>query len=260
VIGEISPDTISWSGNFKSLVDKVKSLDIDLAFNFNLHPDVPHAYLVYLSGAALRVGMYREGYPKAYNVEIIPSENVIYETERYNSMILALGITTVDEQMDWILSKRSTEDIRKELRRLGVKGNEKLVAIDCTSGVGKSSVPTSLVSGLAGELATRFGAKPIVFTDPDSSLADEELDTVTLTHAAGLLANCRALITTNTALYHLAVALGIPCIAIFEGQDSRRWILENYKPLEKITVDRLEDVSVEEITGAVERLLAKIPD
>ena len=99
----------------------------------------------------------------------------------------------------------------------------------------------------AAQIMARVGSGPAVVAAPTTSLSD----------LIAVLALCRGFIGADGGAMHIAAALGLPMVALFEEVKKKRW--HPWKvPYEMVVTPtgRIADIPVEDVLGAWERLQA----
>jgi ADP-heptose:LPS heptosyltransferase len=91
-------------------------------------------------------------------------------------------------------------------------------------------------------LKKTFGNRVVLFEQQD------------LAGAAALLEGCRALISCNTDLLHLAVSLHVPVVALF-AENPQRWLAPNNRLAKVVQVQQIQAVSITPVVQALEQAL-----
>ena len=252
-----SLDAAVWTASFKQVADRLQQEQYDLCVCLGPDCSFRLAHLCGSSGARLRVGFQREGL-EPFNVEVVQQSRDVYEGEQYRSMLRLFGIEG-EPNFKWAIARDNAPKVRK--RYLGEDhGNVQVVAVDLAGGEG-DGLSVRQLDSLVGRIIDQ-GAVPVLFF----SLADKKkvgylsrthggrirpFDQSDLPGVAALLEGCAALVSCNTELLHLGLALEIPVIAILE-EDPRRWIASEHSLVKAIRVRELKQVDLGEIMQGVE--------
>ena len=79
-----------------------------------------------------------------------------------------------------------------------------------------------------------------------------------LSGVAALLEGCRALISCNTDVLHLAISLHLPCVAIFD-EDAHRWVSDRNELVEVVQDRDIRAVSITQVVQGLDRALGRAP-
>jgi ADP-heptose:LPS heptosyltransferase len=253
-----------WSQEFRAFVEQLRADAYDLVVC--LGPDCSYrlARLCGLSGARLRVGFQREGLDP-YNVEIVRRSAGEYESDQYQSLLRILGLDVCGE-VQWAIGGGKSSQMRdRYLDREFASGS--VIGIDLVGGEGQGMSGRQL-DDIVGRVIER-GARAVLFfslagrkqvnylkkTYGNRVLPFEQND---LSGVAALLEGCRALISCNTDVLHLAISLRLPCVAIFD-EDARRWISSRNELVEVVQDRDIRAVSITQVVEGLDRALSRLP-
>ena len=255
-----SPQQKVWSTQFRQLVQKLRGRSYDLVLC--LGPDCSYrlAQLCGLSGARLRVGFQRRGLTP-YNIEIVRRSEGVYEADQYQSLLRILGLDVCGE-VKWTIGEGKSSQLRERYLD-GDFASGSVVGIDLSGGEGQGLSPRQL-DDIVGRVIER-GARAVLFfslaerkqvnylkkTYGNRVLPFEQND---LSGVAALLEGCRALISCNTDVLHLAISLRLPCVAIFD-EDARRWVSGRNELVEVVQDRDIRAVSITQVVQALDRAL-----
>ena len=190
--------------------------------------------IAFLSGARLRVGYRGEGFPLMHNLAL-PGRRYQerkHEVEYVLALARASGARVEDSRLDLIPLPEAVAKVDRLLAEEGVLPEEGLVAIHpgAKNGSAKRWLPERW-GRLADRLASEFGVR-IVLT---GTAAEEELvarvvsamreravvlaGRTSIPELVALLARCQLVLCGDSAPLHLAVALGVPVVAIHGPTD-----------------------------------------
>lgn len=244
-----------WSDAFKAIGVKLRSEDYDLAFCLGSDCSFRLAQICAQCGARLRVGFGRDGI-EPFNIEIKLEQSTRYEVDCYRNMLDLLGIGG-EAELVWQLAAENAEQVCT--RYLG-EGEAQVVGLDLGRGVSRGLTRRQL-EDIVGRIVERGFRALLFFSLAERKLVNylketygnrtvlfEQEDLLT---AAALLQNCKALISCNTDLLHLAVSLKVPAVGIFE-EDPRRWIATEKSGVAAVQQADLRSVSISQIVDALD--------
>jgi len=244
-----------WSGAFKAVRDQLRREEFDLAFCLGADCSFRLAQLCRVCGAKMRIGFSRAGL-EPFNLEIVLEESNRYEIERYHSMLDLLGLGG-EAELTWSLASDKAEQVRT--RFLGEDGTQ-VVGIDLARGEGRGLnrrqlediigrvVERGLRALLFFSLAERKQVNYLKEAYGNRTLLFEQED---LLASAALLEGCKALISCNTDLLHLAVSLRVPVVGIFED-DPQRWVAADNSLVKVLQKSDLRSLSIADIVEALD--------
>ncbi len=207
----------------------------DLAFYLSYQFDPVLAYLTRLSQADLRVSFKSQDNNPYFNVEIIPALGNRYEVERYVELLRTLGIQ--GSMRDYTLKISNNIREKARLRFLpGYKadGKTRYIGFDLTQEISGEEANKKNAEHVINTVITGFNATVIVVFEPGKkTLAAELKETFgkkiilvedrPISIVAGLMSFCRFIVTHNTDLFQLAVALKFPTISILTQEEAIQW-------------------------------------
>jgi ADP-heptose:LPS heptosyltransferase len=249
-----------WSSAFKEVQQQLRRQSLDLAFCLGSDCSFRLAHLCRTCGARLRVGFHRRGL-EPFNVEVVPARNGRYEVAQCFAMLRLFGLEG-EEELRWTLVRDKAEQIRA--RYLDSEENRlQIVGINLAGGEGRG-LSTRQLDDIVGRVVER-GARALLFfslaenkqvnylkeTYGNRAVLFEQEDLPT---AAALLEGCKALISCNADLLHLAIALQVPVVGIFD-EEPERWVPPDNKLIKVVRVQNLRTVSIAQIVQALEAAL-----
>ncbi|MFH1571412.1 MAG: glycosyltransferase family 9 protein [Gemmatimonadota bacterium] len=258
VTGDLSRPV--WSAPFQQLSDALRQRQYDLAFCLGPDCSFRLARLCGLCGARLRIGFRRQG-SSGFNLEIVRTHTDVYEGQQYLTMLRLLGMQD-HGQVHWRISADKAQHIRSRyLDRDFASGS--VVGIDLSAGEGRG-LSGRQFDDIVGRVI-EHGARAVLFftlaerkqvtylkkTYGNRILAFEQDD---LAGVAALMEGCRALISCNTDLLHLAISLQIPAVGIFH-EDPRRWISPDNQRVKVVEARDVRAVSISQVVQALDLTL-----
>lgn len=249
-----------WGGSFKEMVDGLAAETLDLVFCLGPDCSFRLAQLCEASGARLRIGFQREA-SSPFNVEIVRQSTDLYEGYQYLNMLKLLGLEG-EGDVKWTIAPDLVQQIRGRYLD-GDFAQNHVVGIDLVGGEGRG-LSSRQFDDIVGRVIER-GARAVLFFTlaerkqvnylkeayGNRALLFEQDD---LAGVAALIEGCTALISCNTNLLHLAIAMGTPTVGIFD-EDPARWISDrDYKG--RIVQNRdIRAISITNIFDALEEVL-----
>jgi ADP-heptose:LPS heptosyltransferase len=198
-----------------------------------------------------------------YNVEIVRRSDGDFESDQYQSLLRILGLDICGE-VQWTHGDGKGSHLRERYLD-GDFASGSVVGIDLFGGEGQGLSGRQL-DDIVGRVIER-GARAVLFfslaerkhvnylmkTYGNRVLPFEQDD---LSGVAALLEGCRALISCNTDVLHLAISLQLPCVAIFD-EDASRWV-SSRNDLTEVVQDRdIRAVSITQVVQALDRALRR---
>jgi ADP-heptose:LPS heptosyltransferase len=228
--------------------------------------DSARAELALASNARLRLGPASDDAFPEINCEISRASHGRHACHSTATWGRLLGAPSLDSGLVWPLA----EDMRRQIAQLvhfnKPRKDQLLIGVD--PGVAKSGTllaPENLAF-LINHLAGSISSKTIVLSfDSDAARIDGmkaalrgeklELPRPTLRETTILAGECDLFISGNSDLFHFAVAMGVPSLAIFTEADGEQWIPPSgrFELLHSVEGERL---SLSELTEKIDRLLA----
>ena len=217
---------------YPALLNKIRSVGYDLAVDISCSQSAMGSFIVGFSGARLRVGA-RGKWDHWFNVTIPRPA----ETNKYRvlpTFLSTMGIETQPIFPQLILSSAEKEEGRGMIETLVTRSRAPVVGV-FVGGRKAKGKRWSLENFL--QLITALRAqeiKVIVFFGPEEKMLmsffrqslGENVPLVLEPSAisfASMVSNCTLFITCDSGPMHLACALGVRTIAIFQNRDFTRW-------------------------------------
>ncbi len=224
-----------FSKGFQKIGKTLAEQKFDLAFFLSYQFDPVMAYLMRLSDADLRVSFKSDYEISYFNVEIVPAAGNRYEVERYLEMFRTLGIE--GSVRDYTL--KISDNIREKARLRFLPGFSKTeknryIGFDLTKEIAGESINKKNAEHVINTLVSAFNSAIIVFFEPQKKSIAAELKEIfgkkiilvedrPVSMVAGLMSFCWFVVTNNTDLFQLAIALKIPTIGILTSQEMIQW-------------------------------------
>jgi ADP-heptose:LPS heptosyltransferase len=209
--------------------------EFDLAFFLSYQFDRDMAYLTRLSGADLRVSFRGSDELDFFNVEITPAQQVTYEADRYLKLLTTIGIPC--EMRDYTMTVGDSIREKARLRFMptappGTTG--RLVGFDLTREIVGSPLSIKHAENAIKTLVEGLKTTVAVFYEPGKKAEAAALKEVfgkdimlvedrPVSLLAGMVSHCRFIVTHNTDLFQLAVALKHPTVAVLTRDEMTQW-------------------------------------
>ena len=223
------------SKEFMNIARKIAELDFDIAFFLSYQFDREMAYLTRLSAADLRISFQGSDELDYFNVEIVPSPHPRYEVERYLELLRTLGIKCSIRDYTMTMSESIREKVRVRFLPAGMDEKKaRLIGFDLTKEIvgdpisrkNAEYIIKTLVSGLKATVVVIFepGKKELAASLKDVFGKDIILvEDRPVSILAGMMSLCRFVVTHNTDMFQLSVALKTPTIAILTKMEIIQW-------------------------------------
>ena len=246
VKGDPTIDTVISFGNyidnprskeFQAFARDLATRQFDLALFISSQFSEPMAYLVRLSNAQVRISFWNpineeRGY---FNVGVKSPDGSRYEVDRYLDMLHAVGIRGNIRDYTMAVSDSLREKARLRFLHSGVMTSPgQFVGFDLTKEFSEKPIEKKTAEYLLNVLVSHLKTQVVVFFEPGkkklaSNLKEVFGQQITLIEdrpvsmVAGLLSFCRFIVTLNTDLFQLAVALKIPTLSLLTREEMLQW-------------------------------------
>ncbi|MBT4485474.1 MAG: glycosyltransferase family 9 protein [Candidatus Latescibacteria bacterium] len=223
------------SKEFKKIGKELADLKFDLVLFLSYQFDSEIASLVRLSNADLRISFSGSGGFNYFNIEIVPSRSKRYEVDRYLDMLRTLGIEGSIRDYTMTISDNIRKVARMRFLPAGPLPNlERLVGFDLTKEIVGGPISRKNAEHVIKTLVSGIKATVVVFFEPEKKALTAELkeifgkniilvDDRPVSMLAGMMSYCRFIVTHNTDLFQLAVALKTPTVSILTRNDMAQW-------------------------------------
>ena len=204
----------------------------DLAFFLSYQFDTNMAYLTRLSQADVRISFRTKGDIPFFNVELVPSSGNRYEVDRYLEMLHTLGLNGSIRDYTMSISEAILEKARTRYLT-GITSN-RIVGFDLTREIVGSSITKKQAESYISHLIQTTKATVVVFFEPGKkNLAATLKETFgrgiivvedrPASMVAGMMSFCQFVVTHNTDLFQLSVALKTPTVSMLSGKEAIQW-------------------------------------
>ena len=252
----------TWRNAFSGTVDRLRREQFDLALCLGTDCSFRLAQVCGASGARLRVGFKRDdSRPQPFNIELLCTSSDTYEVDQYEGLLKLLGIPGGAE-IRWAISVEKAQQVRDRYLDREFAGRQ-VVAVDLGKGE-RHGMSNRQMEDVVGRVIERRGRAVVFF-----SLAEKKqvnylkrtygnrilaFDQQDLAGVAALLEGCRALISCNTDLLHLAISLQIPAVGIIDD-NPRRWISTRNRLVKVVATRDMRGLRIAEVVEALEAAL-----
>lgn len=223
------------SAGFHAIGETLAGRAFDIAFFLSYQYDLSTAYLTRLSNASLRISFKTDQEYEFFNVQIVPSQGIRYEVERYLEMLRVLGISGEIRDYTMSISPVIREKARMRFFSGGMEARkDSITGFDLTREISGDPISRKNAEAVIAGLVADLDLTVIVFFEPGkraiaASLKETFGKKIVLMEdrpvsaAAGLLSFCSFVVAHNTDLFQLAIALKIPVIGILTKNDMIQW-------------------------------------
>jgi lipopolysaccharide heptosyltransferase II len=229
-------DKSSWRPQVE-IVGAVRRKKFELVLDFLCNPRT--ALITFLSGAPFRVG-YGVGLRRfAYNVvkprdEFRDGKKVAkYAAEVNLDVVRYLGIKAVDPRLHFSVGDAPRRVIREFLASHGLDPG-KFVCVSASGSWPAKTWEVEKFAVLADMITARFGLRVVIVWGPGERGLAEAMSSLmktrglvacqtSIAEAGALVENCAVLVSNDSGLKHIAVAVGTPTVTIFGPTNPVTW-------------------------------------
>lgn len=224
-----------YSKGFQEIGEALASKNFDLTFFLSYQNDPSMAFLTSLTNSNLRVS-FRGNYEAQYfNIEIVPATGIRYEADRYLEMLRTIGIHATMRDYTMKISDAIREKAQlRYLSSFSKADMNRFIGFDLTKEITGDPINKKNAENILTALNSGFDATIIIFFEPGKKGMVAELKQTygkkiivvedrPVSIVAGLMSFCRFVVTHNTDLFQLAVALKIPSIALLTQEETIQW-------------------------------------
>ena len=233
----LSGGWVRGSLEFFRLIGKLRKEDFDLSFV--LEHGMAFRWLVCLAGIPVKVAFGR-GREDFFLTHSVLDRQIQTESESYLDLLRKMDIHAVFNRTYYYLSDEEKDFQYLFLERHNITDKEQVIAL--APGGGGSAIRNNTIASQWPvqnyiELIQRFQregpARIILVGGPDDRRITDRIVEVcpscldatdlSLGDMASVLRRCNLFVGSDNARNHIAVAVGIPCIRMFDPTDSRPW-------------------------------------
>jgi ADP-heptose:LPS heptosyltransferase len=211
-------------------IRKIRKQKFDLAIdasdenNFSLN----NSFLVYLSGAKLRIGYKKPQSNLFLNLEVVPTAERKHASEMHLDLLRHLVGDFQSNGLKIEVTEDKSKLIKSFLREKGIDNGDILVGMHI-GGRGSKKWPIENFQNLADWMVDSLGAKVIFVWGPEERKVVEEIsarnknqiisELLPLPILSALIKRCNLFVSPDTGAMHLSVAVGTPTLALFLDSD-----------------------------------------
>ncbi|MGC4117858.1 MAG: glycosyltransferase family 9 protein [Myxococcales bacterium] len=188
-------------------------------------------WLARATGAAVRIGHQRGQSDRFLTHEVVHDPKAERDVEAKLELLQPLGLSPAGEELETTVDQ--SEGTRGQVEAL-LAGLVKPLAMNVGARKADHRWPPEAFGHLAARLAQELGATPLVLWGPgEEELAQQVVDAsqgrarlappTDLAALAGVFRRSALVVTNDTGPMHLAVATGVPVVAVLLAQDGARW-------------------------------------
>jgi heptosyltransferase-3 len=212
-----------------AIVRRIRQERYDLVIECGRGASFFGALFAGLSGGRYRVAAANSRYGAFFNVQVPRPGGHLHKIDILLRLLEGIGIPTVTHQMKVVPTGAEQQQAAAQWRAWGIPSDRAVVGVVVAARHGKR-LPTSQVVETVRRLETS-GARVIVFVGPEdrdsvtslrASMPEGAIvaEPVALRRFAALLARCAVVVTPDSGPMHLAIALGVPTVAVLQSVES----------------------------------------
>ncbi|MBI4982587.1 MAG: lipopolysaccharide heptosyltransferase II [Candidatus Omnitrophica bacterium] len=227
----------SWKNSIK-FSQRLRKIMFDLALI--LHPTSRVHLLVFFARIHKRVGYDRKlGFLLTDRITHVKQFGERHESDYALDLVRYLGIQANDKSLFMPIKPESERWVNEVFNQMGIKDNEKLLAIHSAASCPSKIWPVKRFAELADKMIEKYGFKVLVVAGAkDASLArgviklmkNQVIDLAgktSVSQLASVLKRCQLFVSNDSGPVHIASAVGTPVISIFgrnqKGLSPVRW-------------------------------------
>jgi ADP-heptose:LPS heptosyltransferase len=225
------------------------------------------ALLAAMSGGRYRVASAGSRYQGCFNVQVPRRANLEHKVDLLLAFLAGLGVPPVTRSLKVVLTDAERARAQACWRAWGLEASDATVGI-IVGGRGRKRWPHQQLLELIRDIQARPGVAVVLFPGPEerreaSRLKRDLISPVLVAPRLGirdfaaLLSYCTLVVTGDTGPMHLAAAVGVPTVAVFQRSKAR-----SYAP--RGPLDRAVQVEgargMEGVRRAVDDALAAVAD
>jgi ADP-heptose:LPS heptosyltransferase len=245
-------------------IRRIRKQKFDLAIdasdenNFSLN----NSFLVYLSGAKLRIGYTKPQSSLFLNLEVSPTGEKKHALEMHLDLLRHLVGDFQSNGLKIEVDKDKSKLVKGYLRERGIENGDLLVGMHI-GGRGNKRWPIENFQNLADWMVDYLRAKVIFIWGPEERKIVQRIsaknknqiisELLPLPVLSALIERCNLFVSPDTGAMHLSVAVGTPTLALFLDSDSVKFGPrgQSHQMLQaeegKISVQRVKEVFQEMI-------------
>lgn len=271
------PELKKKSGN-KSLFDgilfanKIRKEKFDVVIS--LHPGDRIALLSFFSGAKIRIAPRKQSFGFLFNVKVNVNEDTISYLDYYNRIFSEFNVQSDSNQTEFFINPKSVHWANEFFSAHKIKSDDIVVGIHPSASEPTKIWPVKNFIHLIDSISCIDQIKILLLEGPqDKEVCREILEKVEqksivlyssndIHKSAALIKRCNIFVTHDTGTRHLAVAVGIPVIALVPDDNINYWdFYDSITTYHKIIGKRVFDKTDQYLGNIdVEDVLKKIKD
>ena len=210
----------------RSLLSRLRAARFDLTIDARM--DLRSNLLTWLTKAPMRVGYAFGGGSFFLTHTVAASPDRAHKVNDWLALMppveaLSIKASSHHRRRDFKPLLRITDEERnaaaRTLQRLGFAEDEKIIGIHGGASDPRRMWPMSSYFSVARQLEEKYGARPLLFLEPDASEPppgyDGALVNTSLREMMALFSCCSVLLCNDSGPMHIADALDVPVVAVF---------------------------------------------
>jgi heptosyltransferase-3 len=191
------------------------------------------ALLTAASGGRYRVGAAGGRYQVCFNVQVPRRPNVEHKVDLLLAFLEGLGVPPVTRSLKVVLTDAECARAQARCRSWGLQASDTTVGI-IVGGRGRKRWPYERLLEVIRDIQARPGVAVVLFPGPEDRREATRLKRdlihpvlvapqLGIRDFAALLSSCSLVVTGDTGPMHLAAAVGVPTIAVFDTTKARSY-------------------------------------
>lgn len=227
-------------GQDKRLAARLRACGFDAAVIFTSFSQSPYppAYLSYLAGIPLRLGMSREFGGQVLTHWIRPPADDLHQTDRNLFLLQSAGLDADGRHLELRIPEADEEAADALLRRRGLEPREPFMALAPGASCAARRYDPSRFARAAELLGRETAMRQVVIGSRQEAVLVEGFSNgsrrgrpalalgTTIPVMAAIIRRAALLVANNSGPMHIADALGIPMVILYSGTEAR----EQWRP------------------------------
>lgn len=215
-----------------SFIKKIRAAKYEIVIA--LHPWDKNALWAFLSGAKIRIGVSKQSFSYLFNKKIDVREDTISYLDYYRKITEPVSDYTSKVSPSFFVSDDDDFKAERILESFEIKNDEYIIGIHLGSSDSSKVIPSEKVVELLSELTSEKDSRIILFIGPGETINKEisskfgkhvfQIDTSKSIKVLGaLIKKCKLVISHDTSIKHIAVALKVKAITLIPKDILNTW-------------------------------------
>ncbi len=224
-----------WKPAYRTLQRSLAGKGYDISYVLSQSPAPPLEALGLATGARMRLGPSHAGAWPAVNLELRPREDAGYAGDRLHLLAPFLGLEPGSLRTTWPLPTDKLRQTAQVVHFNKPRPEEMLVGVDPGPDKDGRAPGKETLRSLVAQLRAQLNCRVLPLSSPEGEERRREFESLlpspvppafnrdTLLETMLLLCQCNLFVASNTDLFHMAVAEGIPTVGLFGQHVGGRW-------------------------------------